>query len=107
MAREDAKALHKEFVTVKVDIDRMTGGKEVLASYPKSEKQGIPWFVFLQPDGKELADSMGPNGNIGCPNADDEIETFLAILKRIAVNLTEDDLAALRKSLFAAQVKTK
>src|SRR5688572_972084 len=105
MAREDAAVFHKEFVPVKIDIDRMIGGKEVLASYPKSDKQGIPWFVFLQPDGKELADSMGPNGNIGCPNQDEEIETFLAILKKIAANLTADDFEALRKSLFAAQVK--
>ena len=105
MAREDAKALHTEYVTVKIDTDRMIGGKEVLASYPKSEKQGIPWFVFLQPDGKELADSMGPKGNIGCPNADEEIEFFLETLKRIRVTLTDDDLAALRKSLFAQQKK--
>ena len=105
MAREDAKALHTEYVTVKIDTDRMIGGKDVLASYPKSEKQGIPWFVFLQPDGKELADSMGPKGNIGCPNADEEIEFFMETLKRIRVTLTDDDLAALRKSLFAQQKK--
>src|SRR5262245_19238493 len=105
MAREDAKALHKEYVTVKIDTDRMTGGKEVLASYPKSDKQGIPWFVFLQPDGKELADSMGPKGNIGCPNADEEIDFFMETLKKIRVALTDDDLAALRKSLLAQQRK--
>ena len=107
MAREDAAALHKEYVTVKVDTDRMTGGKEMFVSYAKTDKEGIPWFVFLEPDGKELATSVGPKGNIGCPNQDDEIETFLEILKKIAVNLTADDLAALRKSLFAAQVKRK
>jgi len=107
MAREDAAALHKEYVTVKIDIDRMIGGKEVLAAYPKSDKQGIPWFVFLDPDGKELADSMGPSGNIGCPNQDEEIDAFLAILKKIAVALKDDDLAALRKSLFANQLKKK
>jgi len=105
MAREDAAALHKEYVTVKIDIDRMTGGKDVLAAYPKSDKQGIPWFVFLQPDGKELADSMGPKGNIGCPNADEEIDFFMETLKKIRVSLTDDDLAALRKSLLANQRK--
>jgi hypothetical protein len=105
MAREDAAVFHKEFVTVKIDIDRMTGGKDVLAAYPKSDKQGIPWFVFLQPDGQELADSIGPKGNIGCPNTEEEIDDFLAIVKKIAVTLTADDLAALRTSLMAARTK--
>ena len=105
MAREDAAVFKKEFVTVKIDIDRMTGGKDVLAAYPKSEKQGIPWFVFLQPDGKELGDSMGPKGNIGCPNTEEEIGDFLDIVKKVAVTLTADDLAALRQSLLAHRTK--
>ncbi len=105
MAREDAAALYKEYVTVKIDTDRMIGGKEVLESYPRAKDQGIPWFVFLQPDGKELADSIGPKGNIGCPNSEEEIDAFLAIVKKIAVTLTADDLAALRTSLMAARSK--
>jgi hypothetical protein len=105
MAREDAAALYKEYVTVKIDTDRMIGGKEVLESYPRAKDQGIPWFVFLQPDGKELADSIGPKGNIGCPNSEEEIDAFLAIVKKIAVTLTADDLAALRTSLMAARAK--
>ena len=38
-------------------------------------------------------------------NADEEIEFFMETLKRIRVTLTDDDLAALRKSLFAQQKK--
>ena len=105
MARKDAAALLKEFVPVKIDTDRMVGGKEMIDSYPRAKDQGIPWFVFLDADGKELADSIGPKGNIGCPNADDEIDTFLAIVKKVAVVLTADDLAALRTSLVAHRDK--
>ncbi len=105
MARDDAAPLLKEFAPVKIDTDRMTGGKDVLAAYPRAKSQGIPWFVFLEPDGRELADSNGPKGNIGCPNTDEEIDTFLATLKKIAAKLTEDDLAALRKSLVAHRGK--
>jgi hypothetical protein len=105
MAREDAAALHKEFVPVKIDIDRMIGGKDVLDAYPKSKDQGIPWFVFLQPDGKELADSMGPKGNIGCPNTPEEISDFLEIVKKVAQILTAEDLDTLRKSLMAHRTK--
>jgi len=105
MARKDAEPLLKEFIPVKIDTDRMTGGKEVLESYPRASKQGIPWFVFLEPDGKELADSNGPKGNIGCPITDEEIDTFLEILKKVAATLTAEDLAALRKSLVAHREK--
>jgi hypothetical protein len=105
MAREDAAPLLKEFIPVKIDTDRMVGGKDVHASYPRASKQGIPWFVFLEADGKELADSNGEKDNIGCPNTDEEIDTFLSILKKITGALTEDDLAALRKSLVAHRKK--
>jgi len=105
MAREDAAPLLKEFIPVKIDTDRMTGGKDVHAGYPRAAKQGIPWFVFLEPDGRELADSNGEKGNIGCPNTDEEIDTFIAILKKIAGVLNDDDLAALRKSLLAHRKK--
>jgi hypothetical protein len=105
MAREDAAPLLKDFVPVKVDTDRMTGGKDVLASYPRAKNQGIPWFVFLDPEGKELGDSIGPKGNIGCPNTDEEIDAFLAILRRVAKSLGEEDFVALKKSLLAHREK--
>ena len=105
MAREDAAALLKEYVPVKIDTDRMIGGKEMIESYPRAKDQGIPWFVFLGPDGQELADSNGPKGNIGCPNTEEEIDAFLAIVKKIAVTLTAEDLASLRTSLMAARTK--
>ena len=105
MAREDAAALQKEFIPVKIDIDRMTGGKDVIESYPNAKNQGIPWFVFMEPDGKELADSNGPKGNIGCPNADEEIDFFLETIRKIAKTLKDDDLAALKKSLLAHRAK--
>jgi hypothetical protein len=106
MARQDAAPFLKEFIPVKIDIDRMTGGKDVLAAYPKSDKQGIPWFVFLDAEGKELADSMTEKGeNIGCPNSEGEIDAFLANLKKASTALTADDFAALRTSLMAYRTK--
>jgi hypothetical protein len=90
---------------VKIDTERMVGGQELLNSYPRSKNAGIPWFVFLEPDGKELADSVGPNGNIGCPNTGPEIDAFLEIVKKVAVTLTADDLSALHTSLVAFRKK--
>ena len=105
MAREDAAPLQKDFLPVKIDTERMIGGGDVLASYPRSKNQGIPWFVVLDAEGKAVTDSNGPNGNIGCPNSDEEIDAFLAILKKAATSLTDDDYAALKKSLVAYRKK--
>jgi len=105
MAREDAAPFRKEFIPVKIDIDRMIGGKDVIGAYPKSEKQGIPWFVFLDAEGKELADSMGPQGNIGCPNSEEEIDAFLVNLKKASASLTADDFIAIKTSLMDHRTK--
>lgn len=107
MARkENAPILAKDFVICRIDQDRMTGGKDLYARYC-SKPGGIPWFCILDNQGKTLATSDGPKGNIGCPYSDEEIDTFLDILKKVRETLTDEDLAALRKSLVAQQEKKK
>lgn len=100
MARPDvAKILDKDFVALKIDTDRMTGGKEMLDG-TKGKGGGIPWFAFLDGDGATLVDSNGPKGNVGSPNTDAEIDHFLSMVKKVMVNITEDDVAALKKALI-------
>jgi hypothetical protein len=89
----------KEFVNLYVDTSKVPGGGKLHASYKGSDNQGIPWFVVLDGEGKELADSNGPKGNIGCPNTDEEIDVFIGILKKVSTHLSDEDRAALRKSL--------
>ena len=91
--------LSKDFVNLYVDTSKVPGGKELHDSYPRSKKGGIPWFVVLDGEGKELGDSNGPKGNIGCPNSDEEIEVFMELVKKVSVALTDEDRALLRKSL--------
>ncbi len=88
-----------------VDTAKTPGGRELHQKYPKAQNEGVPWFVIHDGEGKELADSNGPKGNIGCPNTDEEIEVFLGILKRVCAVLKEDDLATLKKSLVAHRDK--
>lgn len=105
MARKDVKpVLTKDFVLCKLDTDRMTGGKDVLKRYCE-KSGGIPWFVFLDAEGKALATSDGPNGNIGCPYTDEEIDTFVGILRKVVATITEENLAGLKASLKAQQKK--
>jgi thiol:disulfide interchange protein len=97
---EVASVLGKDFIDVKIDIDRMTGAKEVLTRYNADAKGGIPWFVFLDGKGKEIVNSDGPKGNIGFPGNEDEIAYFVTMLQKGKKRLTEKDVEQLRKSLM-------
>ena len=108
MARKEvAPILAREFVIVKIDTDRTIGGGDLLKEKRKGRSGGIPWFTFLDPDGKELATSNGPKGNVGCPWTDEEIDTFFDILKKVVSKIGEEDLAALKKALLAFREEKK
>jgi hypothetical protein len=79
-----AAVLGADFVDAKIDVDRMDHGKEVMATCRKGEDGSIPWFVILDGQGKALATSDGPKGNIGYPAQPHGIEHFLAVLKQTA-----------------------
>ena len=102
---EVAPLLAREFVLLHVDTAKTPGGKDLHQKYPKAQGQGVPWFVIHDGDGAELADSNGPDGNIGCPNTDPEIDVFLKILKKVCTTLKDEDLATLKKSLVAHREK--
>jgi thiol-disulfide isomerase/thioredoxin len=99
---EIAPVLAKDFVDVKIDMDRTTGAKEVLTRYNPSAQGGIPWFVILDVDGKAVVTSDGPKGNIGYPGEPHEIAHFCKMLETARHRMTADDVEALRKSLVAA-----
>ncbi|MBI1850280.1 MAG: thioredoxin family protein [Planctomycetes bacterium] len=101
MARADVAALlAKDFVDVKVDTDRMTGGAEMLKSYRRSDQGGIPWFLTLDAAGATFATSDGPKGNIGFPSQPEEIDHFISMMKKSAKNLGDADIDKLRASLL-------
>lgn len=100
MARPDVAAvLGKDFVDLKIDTDRMTGGKELLKRYNATAAGGIPWFVFLDGKGQAVIDSVGPKGNVGFPYEDAEVEHFVKMLQTAKRKLTDADIELLRKSL--------
>lgn len=96
---EVASVLAKDFVDVKVDVDRTTGGKELFAKYRGPKDGGIPWFVFLDADGKAIVTSDGPKGNTGFPSAPEEIEHFAAMLAKARTKMSENEAAGLIESL--------
>ena len=102
-----APLLEKQFVVLKIDTDRMIGGAEMLKEARTSaglkEGGGIPWFVFLDADGALLANSEGPQGNVGYPYRDEEIAHFATMLERARTVLTDEDVAALCEALAAVR----
>ncbi len=96
-----APVLAKDFVTLRIDTDRMVGGSDLLTRYAKTQ-QGIPWFVFLDADGNAIINSMAPEGgNIGFPAEDSEIAHFKVMLKKVAKRITPTEIDELAKSLVA------
>jgi thiol-disulfide isomerase/thioredoxin len=106
MARpEIAALLAKDFVNVKIDTDRTLGGAELLEKLRQGRGDGISWFAFQDAQGKELACSAGPKGNIGYPSADEEIAWFLDMLRKSAPSLGASDLGTIQGSLVASRPK--
>ncbi|MFN7021360.1 MAG: thioredoxin family protein [Phycisphaerales bacterium] len=106
MARPEVAALlAKDFVDLRIDTDRYTGGSALLKKHRKSDGGGIPWFAFLDDKAGAIADSDGPEGNIGFPATAAEVEHFAAMLNKVRRNMTESDVKALIDSLKAESDK--
>jgi thiol-disulfide isomerase/thioredoxin len=103
MAQEEvAEILAKRFVDVKIDTDRMIGGRDILAKYNEEQSGGIPWFAAVKADGKAITTSAGAggSGNIGCPWTDEEVRRFGVFLEESG-GLDTDEIAQLLESLKA------
>ena len=100
MALEDvAPILAREFVTLKLDYDRAQGARDIVMRYA-GKPQGIPWFAFLDGEGKAIVTSSGgPKGNVGMPWEPHEVEHFAEMLKRAKKHLTDDQIAGLITSI--------
>jgi hypothetical protein len=99
MASQDvAPILAKDFVTIKIDFDRAKGAKEIEKRYIDKE-QGLPWFAFLDADGKALIHSTGPKGNTGFPAQPEEIAHFKTMIQTVKRHITDENVAFLASSL--------
>ena len=92
-----AQAFGKAFVPVKIDVERMKGGAEIGEKYGKKEDAGLPFFAILDGSGKKLADSIGPQGNVGFPAESFEIDHFMKVVKDHGRGLSAEQLATLEK----------
>jgi thiol-disulfide isomerase/thioredoxin len=103
---EIASLMARDYIDVKIDTDRMTGGEKLLAEYCK-KPGGIPWYVILDADGKPLATSDAEKGNIGYPAEPHEIDAFMALLKQTARHLEPEQQAMIERTLKERAAKLK
>ncbi len=103
MATKDVAVLVvKEFVPVKIDSDRAIGAKDLAQRLIGKNQDSLPWFAFLNVDGKCLISSIRPNGsNIGHPAKADEVDYFKTMLQTVKKRLTDDEISFLIQSLEA------
>lgn len=96
---EIADAFGSAYVSVKIDVDRMTGGKAMVSEYREGKRGGIPYFVLLDSSGKTLADSIGPTGNVGFPVTPEEVGHFMKVIRQTAPQMSSAALATLKSGL--------
>ncbi|WP_448702297.1 thioredoxin family protein [Mucilaginibacter sp. AW1-3] len=80
------------------------GSLDVLKKY-KGEKSGLPFWLVLDANGKELADSQvrpagasldAPGESVGCPASEKEVAFFVGVLKATS-KLNDEQLAVIAK----------
>lgn len=101
------EALQTELVSVHIDVDRMTHGKDVQKKY-QTDGGGIPWYAILAPDGKVLFTSdLSPGKNIGFPTEPQEIDHVSRMLTDAHARMSEAQVRLVRDALTrgAAAVK--
>ncbi len=94
-----AKVFNSAYVSVKIDVDRMTGAKEIQTRHGATEEDGIPFFLVLSHEGKRLADSRGVKGNVGFPVEPFEIRHFMKAIGSSTDRLTAAQLVTLEDGL--------
>jgi thiol:disulfide interchange protein len=106
---EIAALMSRDYVDLKIDVDRMSNARDVLARFPGAADSGIPWMAILDPDGRTLINSFAEpgKGNIGYPLEPHEIAHFVKMLRATARNLDDDAVNRIESALEAAAAKIK
>lgn len=91
-----SKVMNGRVELLKIDIERMTGGNDLLSKYRPKGSEGVPWSVMLDADGKVLATSDVDGKNIGFPVTEMDFVAFRSMLKSAGVSISDDEVRALQ-----------
>jgi hypothetical protein len=96
--------LQKDFVVLKIDLQRMTGGDRLLAGLRDASSKELPWMAVFDSSGKLVATSdVDADGcrNIQFPQSDADIAHFGWMLAQGSLRLFAPDIQKLEDSLRA------
>jgi thiol-disulfide isomerase/thioredoxin len=93
--------LQRYFVLVKIDQDRMTNSKKLIATFRDKSSVGIPWYAIFDSSGLRIVTSDGPKGNAGCPVEKFEVQHFMYMLRLGSTKMTAKELAEIEATLQA------
>jgi hypothetical protein len=99
--KENADLFAEDYVILKIDTQNMENGEIVANRLSKGRGGGIPWIVILDSDGTELITSFGPDGNIGCPIAPEEISYFVAMIEQTRRKISPEGVAKISEARYA------
>ena len=87
----------KDYVHVKLDL-RMPNA-EIVKDSLGAEFRGVPWMAILSKDGRPLANSLSPKGNIAFPRGESQKKHFRKMLETTSQRLSESEIEALLAAL--------
>jgi hypothetical protein len=99
---EAAEVLRKYYVYIPVDVAENPGTADLARKLGRKKEQGTPWYAVVDANGKALATSDAPTGNIGFPGNDQERADFLSILRSTAKGISQQELGVVESGLKAA-----
>ena len=88
----------KDYVCVKLDT-RMPHVSELVKQFRSGAEDSIPWMAILSADGRALATSEGPAGNIGFPRNKQSKAHLQQMLSSTSQRITKEELAAITDGL--------
>ena len=78
----------------------LSGAMALFKSYSGGQ-QSVPFFAFLDKDGKALSASVNASGqNIGYPTTEAELDSFDAMFAKAAPKMTKADIAVVRAAII-------
>ncbi|MDX2146162.1 MAG: thioredoxin family protein [Planctomycetota bacterium] len=94
-ADEVQRVLEPALVLVKIDVDRFTGGRQVLDRFAGGISTGLPFSVTLSSGGEVVGASFIDGANIGFPTTDPEITHVGAMIRAAAARIDARELEAI------------
>ncbi|MGA3236691.1 MAG: thioredoxin domain-containing protein [Bryobacteraceae bacterium] len=100
-ASEAAPVLARYYSVVTIDTEKNEGSDALARKLGASKgvDGGIPWFAVVDADGKVLANSEGPKGNIGYPDTDVEVTYFTSVLKSTAKGISDAEVESVLNTI--------